>query len=65
MSGANGKSGTAKTDRKVFILGGGAVLGAHQVGALKYLEEVGIKPDGFAILLDRQLRMTGAFMNLR
>jgi NTE family protein len=35
----------AKPDRKVFILGGGAVLGAHQVGALKYLEDVGIKPD--------------------
>jgi predicted acylesterase/phospholipase RssA len=29
----------------VFILGGGAGLGAHQVGALKYLEERGIKPD--------------------
>jgi len=31
--------------KRVFILGGGASLGAHQVGALKYLEEVGIKPD--------------------
>ena len=30
---------------KIFILGGGAGLGAHQVGALKYLEERGIKPD--------------------
>jgi len=34
-----------KTPRRVFILGGGAALGAHQVGALKYLEERGIKPD--------------------
>ena len=33
------------TTRRVFILGGGAGLGAHQVGALKYLEEQGIKPD--------------------
>lgn len=31
--------------RRVFILGGGAALGGHQVGALKYLEEIGIKPD--------------------
>lgn len=31
--------------RRVFILGGGAALGAHQVGALKYLDEAGIKPD--------------------
>ncbi len=31
--------------KRVFILGGGAALGAHQVGALKYLEEIGIKPD--------------------
>ncbi|HEY8518275.1 MAG TPA: patatin-like phospholipase family protein [Candidatus Binatia bacterium] len=31
--------------KRVFILGGGAALGAHQVGALKYLEEQGIKPD--------------------
>jgi len=31
--------------RRVFILGGGAGLGAHQVGALKYLDERGIKPD--------------------
>jgi len=35
----------AGEDRRIFILGGGAVLGAHQVGAMKYLEEVGIKPD--------------------
>jgi NTE family protein len=35
----------AGEERRVFILGGGAVLGAHQVGAMKYLEEVGIKPD--------------------
>ena len=45
MSEADGNPGAAKADRKVFILGGGAVLGAHQVGALKYLEEVGVKPD--------------------
>ncbi len=31
--------------KRVFILGGGASLGAHQVGALKYLEEQGIAPD--------------------
>lgn len=31
---------------RVFILGGGASLGAHQVGALKYLDEQGIRPDG-------------------
>jgi predicted acylesterase/phospholipase RssA len=31
--------------RTVFILGGGAALGAHQAGAMKYLEECGIKPD--------------------
>ncbi|MGH0030489.1 MAG: patatin-like phospholipase family protein [Myxococcota bacterium] len=33
------------TSRRVFILGGGASLGAHQVGAMKYLEEQGIVPD--------------------
>jgi NTE family protein len=31
--------------KRVFILGGGAALGAHQVGALRYLEEQGIRPD--------------------
>ncbi len=31
--------------RRVFVLGGGASLGAHQVGALRYLEEQGIRPD--------------------
>jgi predicted acylesterase/phospholipase RssA len=31
--------------KRVFILGGGAALGAHQVGALRYLAEQGIKPD--------------------
>lgn len=31
--------------RTVFILGGGAALGAHQVGALRYLDEQGIRPD--------------------
>jgi predicted acylesterase/phospholipase RssA len=31
--------------KRVFILGGGASLGAHQVGALKRLEEEGITPD--------------------
>lgn len=35
----------AGEERRVFILGGGAVLGAHQVGAMKYLDEAGIKPD--------------------
>jgi len=34
-----------ESGRRVFILGGGAGLGAHQVGAIKYLEECGIKPD--------------------
>ena len=33
--------------KRVFILGGGAALGAHQVGAMKYLAEQGITPDGF------------------
>jgi len=31
--------------KRVFILGGGAALGAHQVGVIRYLEEIGIKPD--------------------
>jgi len=31
--------------RRVFILGGGAALGAHQIGALRYLEEHGVRPD--------------------
>ncbi len=31
--------------KRVFILGGGAALGAHQVGALRYLAEQGIRPD--------------------
>jgi predicted acylesterase/phospholipase RssA len=51
-SGASGPGGTrvrrpraAGEERRVFILGGGAVLGAHQVGAMKYLDEAGIKPD--------------------
>jgi predicted acylesterase/phospholipase RssA len=35
----------ARKTRRVFILGGGAALGAHQAGALKYLDELGIKPD--------------------
>ena len=35
----------ASETRSVFILGGGASLGAHQVGAIKYLDEIGIKPD--------------------
>lgn len=34
-----------KRPRRIFILGGGASLGAHQVGALRYLEEQGIRPD--------------------
>src|SRR2546430_14543661 len=35
----------AKRQKRVFILGGGAALGAHHVGALRYLEEQGIEPD--------------------
>lgn len=31
--------------KRVFILGGGASLGAHQVGAMRHLEEQGIRPD--------------------
>ena len=31
--------------KRVFILGGGAALGAHQVGALRYLGEQDITPD--------------------
>ena len=33
--------------KRVFILGGGAALGAHQVGAMAYLAEQGITPDAF------------------
>jgi len=33
------------TPKRVFILGGGAALGAHQVGAIKYLGEQGVTPD--------------------
>ena len=33
------------TRKRVFILGGGASLGAHQVGAIKRLTEQGITPD--------------------
>lgn len=36
---------SATPRRRVFILGGGASLGAHQVGALRLLEEQGIQPD--------------------
>ena len=35
----------ARRSRRVFVLGGGAALGAHHVGALKFLEEEGITPD--------------------
>jgi len=35
----------AKRTKRVFILGGGAALGAHHVGALRYLEERDIRPD--------------------
>ena len=35
----------AKEQKRVFILGGGAALGAHHVGAIRLLEEHGIKPD--------------------
>ena len=31
--------------KRIFILGGGASLGAHQVGSLQYLDECGIRPD--------------------
>src|SRR5947199_4722125 len=34
-----------KRQKRVFILRGGAALGAHHVGALRYLEEQGIEPD--------------------
>src|SRR5438034_2244833 len=40
-----GASAMAKRQKRVFILGGGAALGAHHVGALKLLEEQGIVPD--------------------
>ena len=33
--------------KRVFILGGGAALGAHQVGSMKFLAEQGITPDAF------------------
>ena len=35
----------AKKQKRVFILGGGAALGAHHVGAMRLLDEQGIKPD--------------------
>jgi len=35
----------AKKSKRVFILGGGAALGAHHVGVLRHLEEQGIEPD--------------------
>ena len=35
----------SKRTKRVFILGSGAALGAHHVGALKYLEEQDIVPD--------------------
>ena len=35
----------ARKQKRVFILGGGAALGAHHVGAMRLLEEQGIKPD--------------------
>jgi len=35
----------AKRRKRVFILGGGAALGAHHVGVFKFLEEQGIRPD--------------------
>jgi NTE family protein len=35
----------AKRQKRVFILGGGAALGAHHVGAFKFLEEQGIVPE--------------------
>jgi len=35
----------AKRQKRVFILGGGAALGAHHVGALRFLDEQGIRPD--------------------
>ncbi len=31
--------------KRVFILGGGASLGAHQVAAIKCLAEAGVTPD--------------------
>jgi predicted acylesterase/phospholipase RssA len=34
-----------RKQKRVFILGGGAALGAHHVGAMRLLEEHGIKPD--------------------
>src|SRR5438067_13120881 len=40
-----GVSAMAKRQKRVFILGGGAALGAHHVGALKLLEERDIVPD--------------------
>jgi NTE family protein len=35
----------AARQKRVFILGGGAALGAHHVGAMRYLDEEGIRPD--------------------
>ena len=35
----------ARKQKRVFILGGGAALGAHHVGALRFLEEQDVVPD--------------------
>ncbi|QXJ22666.1 patatin-like phospholipase family protein [Actinomadura graeca] len=32
-------------DRTAFVLGGGGVLGAHEIGMLRALEETGVRPD--------------------
>ena len=34
-----------RKQKRVFILGGGAALGAHQIGAMRLLEEEGVRPD--------------------
>jgi len=35
----------APRQKRVFILGGGAALGAHHVGAMRYLDERDVRPD--------------------
>jgi len=39
------KTGKEKTEKTAILFQGGASRGAFQVGAMKYLEEIGVRPD--------------------
>jgi len=43
--GTRGGKDPGSGGKRVVILGGGASLGAHQVGAMRWLEEQGLRPD--------------------